>query len=72
MRGRVKFSSGLTAMLIMGVQVYFTDKITYRKIRRSNDPGLSILNDLVSENEKLGYKTQKLEMYFGSKKLTKH
>lgn len=68
-RGKVNFSSGLTAMMIMGVQVYMTDKKTYLKIKKARDHGLSILNSIQSENEKLGYKVEKLEMYFGSKKI---
>lgn len=69
-KGKVWFSSGLLAMLIMGVQVYFTDKNTYLKIRKARDHGLSILNSLTSENERKGYKFQKLEMYFSSKRLS--
>lgn len=68
-KGRVQFSSGLLAMLIMGVQVYFTDEKTYLKISKAEDHGLSILNSLTSENEKEGFKFDMLEMYFGSKRL---
>ena len=69
-KGSIRLSSGLMAMIMMGVQVYFTDRITYQKIRKASDHGLKILNSLTSENEKLCYKVQELEMYFGSKKLT--
>jgi len=66
---KIRFESGLMAMIILGVQVYFTDKVTYGKIRKAKDHGLSILNKMVSENEMLGFPSGKLEMYFASKKL---
>jgi hypothetical protein len=69
-RGKVNFTSGLTAMLIMGVQVFITTPKIYMQIKKAKDHGLSILNSLESENEKLGFKVDKLEMYFGSKKIT--
>lgn len=64
----VCFSSGLDAMLINGVQVYFSDKDLYKEIQDSSDHGASILNSLVSENEKRGLKVKKLDIYKGSKR----
>ena len=64
----VCFSSGLDAMIISGVQVYFVDKDTYKHIQDSQDHGTSIMNDLASENEKRGLRERKLDIYKGSKK----
>jgi hypothetical protein len=66
---RVVFSSGLEAMLIAGVQVYFVKPHVYVNIQKSNDHGVNILNALKSENEKKGLKVEKLDLYTGSKKL---
>jgi hypothetical protein len=66
--GEVTFSSGLMAMITQGVQVYFTDKETYKEIQRAKDHGLSILNALETENERWGFPVVKLDMYRGSKK----
>lgn len=63
-----KFSSGLMAMITHNVQVYFVDKKTYEEVQNSPDHGLSILNSLVSENEKWGRKVVRMELYKGSKK----
>lgn len=65
---KVTFSSGLSAMITHNVQVYFVDKKTYKKIQDSPDHGLSILNSLISENEKWGRKVVRMELYKGSKK----
>jgi hypothetical protein len=62
------FSSGLDAMIIHDVQVYFVDKHTFAQIQKSSDHGVSIMNGLISENEKRGYKVEKLDIYRGSKK----
>jgi len=41
-------------MIENGVQVYFVDGETHRKIRASKDHGLSIYRELESENQKRG------------------
>src|SRR3990170_2152092 len=51
---RVWFSSGLDAMIITKVQVYFVNLKIYEEIENSRDHGVSILNNLKSENEKRG------------------
>ena len=66
--GKVHFSSGLQAMIIRGVQVYFVDKKTYKAIQKAKDHGLSILNNLESENERWGREIERLQMYKSSKK----
>jgi hypothetical protein len=66
--GSVNYSSGLTAMIVSGVQVYFTDKETYDEIQNAPDHGMTKLNSLISENEKWGLPVVRLEMYRGSKK----
>ena len=67
--GKVYFSSGLDAMIITKVQVYFVKPKVYEEIENAKDHGVSILNSLKSENEKRGLKVKKLEFYRGSKKL---
>ena len=67
--GKVHFSSGLDAMIITKVQVYFVKLQVYEEIQNSKDHGVSILNNLKSENEKRGLKVKKLEFFRGSKKL---
>ena len=67
--GSVHFSSGLDAMIINKVQVYFVGPKVYVEIENAKDHGVSILNRLKSENEKRGLKVKKLEFYRGSKKL---
>ena len=44
--------SGLDHMIENGVQVYFVDEDTLKKIRASKDHGASMLNSMVSDNEK--------------------
>ena len=66
----VRFSSGIDAMIITKVQVYFVKPELYEEIQNAKDHGVSILNSLRSENEKRGLKVKKLEFYRGSKKLT--
>lgn len=51
---KLEFKSTLDAMLENGVQVYFVDEGTNRKIKKSADHGLSILSNLKSENELRG------------------
>ena len=65
---KIVFTSGLTAMIIHGVQVYFVDNQVYSNIQNARDHGLTILNSLESENEKLGFPVEELGMYRGSKK----
>lgn len=50
---RKDYDSALEAMIDNGVQVFFTDPETMKKIRESEDRGYSITKNLVSENEKL-------------------
>lgn len=45
------YESGLQAQLENGVQVYFTDKETFKKIEESEDHGNSIIRNLISENK---------------------
>ena len=66
--GKVHFSSGLDAMVITGVQVYYVSLKVYLEIQKAKDHGVSILNSLKSENEKRGLRVNKLEFYKGSKK----
>lgn len=67
--GKVQFGSGLDAMIITGVQVYFVSLKVYRDIQSAKDHGVSILNSMKSENEKRGIRVEKLDLYQGSKKL---
>lgn len=67
--GKVHFNSGLDAMIITGVQVYFVNTQTYFDIQNAKDHGVSILNSMKSENEKRGLRVEKLDLYQGSKKL---
>ncbi len=68
-KSHVYFESGLDAMIINKVQVYFVSPVVYSEIEVARDHGVSILNKLKSENEKWGLKVKKLEFYRGSKKL---
>jgi len=58
--GKEVFESGLAAMLNYGVQVYFVDKTTFKKITNADDHGISILRTLQSENQKLKINIKKL------------
>lgn len=49
---KTAYKSGLEAMIKNGVQVYFVDKPTFKKIQESADHGLGILKTLESENQK--------------------
>ncbi|MBI4158266.1 MAG: hypothetical protein HY505_01420 [Candidatus Yanofskybacteria bacterium] len=51
---KIEYSSTLDAMLENGVQVYFMDEETHRKIEVSKDHGLSIYRELESENQRRG------------------
>jgi hypothetical protein len=44
--------SGLDAMIEAGVQVFFVDQETFKRIKESSDQRLEILRNLVSENMK--------------------
>ncbi len=48
------FPSGLQCMIQNKVQVYFVDLPTFQTIKNSNDHGLEILKNLISENSKIG------------------
>jgi hypothetical protein len=48
--GKTEYESGLEAMLENKVQVYFTDRETFNKIRKSDDHGFSIIQTLKPEN----------------------
>jgi len=64
---KVCFDSGLGAMIINDVQVYFVAKSVYKKIQASSDHGAKILNGLPCENEKWGLRVEKFDIYRGSK-----
>lgn len=64
----VYFDSGLEAMLVTGIQVYFVNSDTYSEIQNAHDHGASILNSIESENERWGLPVQELDLYKGSKK----
>lgn len=64
----VSFKSGLEAMIIQGVQVYFVDRNKYEKYQNDPEKSFMMLNKLVSENEKWGLPTIKFDLYRGSKK----
>ncbi len=51
---KIEYPSTLNAMLENGVQVYFIDEETRRKIEASKDHGLSIYRELESENQRRG------------------
>lgn len=55
-----EFSSGLEAMLEMGVQVYFLDKEKFQELKKSSDHGNKILRKSVSENQKMGKNVMEL------------
>lgn len=56
----IKYPSSLGAMLESGVQVFFVDSVTEEKIKKSDDHGLSILQNLQSENQRRGINVRKL------------
>ncbi|MBI4101284.1 hypothetical protein HY441_02315 [Candidatus Microgenomates bacterium] len=49
---REHYDSGLELMLRQGVQVYFVDPPAWRAIKESDDHGFTILQGLISENQK--------------------
>lgn len=51
---KIEYLSALDAMLENGVQVYFVDDDTYKKIKESKDHGLAILQNIESENQGSG------------------
>ncbi len=51
---KIEYTSALDAMLANGVQVYFIDEETHKKIEQSPDHGYSILQGLESENQRRG------------------
>lgn len=55
------YKSGLEAMIEQGVQVYFVDKDTFKKIKEAPDHGQSILQSLVSENQRRAENTDKFK-----------
>lgn len=58
---KIEYPSTLDAMLKNGVQVYFVDDETHKKIKESKDFGFSILKTLVSENQQRGINIKGLE-----------
>lgn len=48
------YSSTLDAMIKNHVQVYFVDKEIFEKIKESDDHGISMLQNIKSENQKRG------------------
>ena len=50
----LEYPSALEAMIENGVQVYFVDLDTYRRIRAAEDHGYSIYQSLQSENQRRG------------------
>lgn len=51
---RTDYPSVLEAMLDSGIQVYFTDYATLKRIQAAPDHGVSIIRGLESENMKMG------------------
>jgi hypothetical protein len=51
---KIDYTSGLNAMIENNVQVYFVDSDTFEKIQQSPKHGAKILQNLQSENQKLG------------------
>ena len=49
----IEFPSALEAMIKNEVEVYFVNKKTFNSIRKSEDYGESILQNLESENQKI-------------------
>ena len=60
--GKTHIKSGLDFMIKSGVQVYFIDERTFKKIKTSKDKGAEIMNRTQSENEKRGLKVRKLDI----------
>ena len=51
---KIQYPSVLDAMIEKGIQVYFVGQGTEEKIANSNDYGLTVLQQLESENQKRG------------------
>lgn len=51
---KIEYASVLEAMIENGAQVYFVDHDIYKKIKESKDHGLAILQNLESENQRIG------------------
>ncbi len=51
---KIEYPSSLDAMLENGVQVYFIDEETHKKIQQSDNHGYSIFQGLQSENQRRG------------------
>ena len=61
--GKTHIKSGLDFMIESGVQVYFIDEQTFKKIKNSKDNGAGIMNNIESENEKRGLEVKKLDIH---------
>ena len=57
--GKKRVESGLEEMIKNSIKVFFVDDETFKKIAKSKDHGMLIMNSLVSENEKRGMKFKK-------------
>jgi hypothetical protein len=64
----IQFDSGLEAMIVLGVQVYFVSEKEYGQLQKEPEKGFSLLNSLTSENEKWRLDVVKFSVYRGSKK----
>lgn len=49
---KIEYPSVLDDVIDNGVQVYFVDEETYKKIEAAKDHGLSIFGELESENQR--------------------
>ena len=49
---QIEYASALDAMIENGVQVYFVEPETFKKIREAEDHGFSIIKNLESENQR--------------------
>ena len=56
----IEYDSVVDTIIGNGVQVYFIDEDTYRKIEASDDHGRSIYNSMESENQHRGVNVKKL------------
>lgn len=55
--------SSIKFMIDTGVKVYFVDERTFKRIRFAPDHGVSVMNSLVSENEKRGIDVEKFNIH---------
>jgi len=58
---REDYTSGLQAMLELGVQVYFVDEAKFIEIKDAPDHGLKVISELKSENEEKGINPKKIQ-----------